>query len=129
MPDAASVSTSFDDIIAAGADDRRDLFLNAARRIGAGIQNVEKDFWVCWILHALFNRIPKAGPRLLFKGGTSLSKSYGLIARFPRISTSRSFVTILGSRRRLTKWRRSAVSNAKGGWMRSWQHARPISTG
>jgi hypothetical protein len=30
----------------------------------------------------LFNRLPAGGPRLLFKGGTSLSKAFGLITRF-----------------------------------------------
>jgi hypothetical protein len=43
---------------------------------------VEKDFWVCWTLDALFNGLPAGCPRLLFKGGTSLSKSFGLINRF-----------------------------------------------
>ncbi len=46
------------------------------------MQNVEKDFWVCWTLDALFNGLEAGGPRLLFKGGTSLYKSYGLIERF-----------------------------------------------
>jgi predicted nucleotidyltransferase component of viral defense system len=45
-------------------------------------QNIEKDFWVCWILDALFNGLQPGGPRLLLKGGTSLSKGFGLIARF-----------------------------------------------
>jgi hypothetical protein len=36
---------------------------------------------VCWTLDALFNGLPD-GPRLLFKGGTSLSKGFGLIRRF-----------------------------------------------
>jgi hypothetical protein len=33
-------------------------------------------------LDALFHRLPQGGPRLLFKGGTSLSKAFGLIHRF-----------------------------------------------
>lgn len=37
---------------------------------------------VCWTLDALFNSSQDAHPRLLFKGGTSLSKSFGLIDRF-----------------------------------------------
>jgi hypothetical protein len=37
---------------------------------------------VCWTLDALFNGLAAGGPRLLFKGGTSLSKGYGLISRF-----------------------------------------------
>src|SRR3546814_21020539 len=53
----------------------------AAQRLGTTPHNVEKDFWVCWTLDALFNGLPD-GPRLLFKGGTSLSKGFGLIRRF-----------------------------------------------
>ncbi len=37
---------------------------------------------VCLVLDTLFNRLPGNHPRLLFKGGTSLSKSFGLIQRF-----------------------------------------------
>jgi Nucleotidyl transferase AbiEii toxin, Type IV TA system len=33
-------------------------------------------------LNALYHQRPAGGPRLLFKGGTSLSKAYGLIRRF-----------------------------------------------
>ena len=62
--------------------ERLDLFLTTAARLGTAVQNVEKDFWVCWTLDALFNGLPDKGPRLLFKGGTSLSKGYGLISRF-----------------------------------------------
>ena len=50
--------------------------------MGTPIQNVEKDFWVCWVLDLLFNGASDDEPRLLFKGGTSLSKSHGLISRF-----------------------------------------------
>jgi hypothetical protein len=57
------------------------LFTATAQRIGPTPQNVEKDFRVCWTLDALFNGLPD-GPRLLFKGGTSLSKGFGLIRRF-----------------------------------------------
>lgn len=42
---------------------------------------IEKDFWVCWTLKKLFN-LPEWGPHLTFKGGTSLSKGWGLIERF-----------------------------------------------
>ena len=70
------------EFLKAAPDDRRDVFLGAARRIGTPAQNVEKDFWVCWTLDALFNGLPAGHPRLLFKGGTSLSKAYSLISRF-----------------------------------------------
>lgn len=62
--------------------DRLDLFLSTANRLGTPIGNIEKDFWVCWTLDALYHRLPANGPRLLFKGGTSLSKAHGLINRF-----------------------------------------------
>jgi hypothetical protein len=61
---------------------RRDLFTATAVRLGTTVQNIEKDFWVCWTLDALFHGLDASGPRLLFKGGTSLSKGFGLIARF-----------------------------------------------
>jgi hypothetical protein len=70
------------EVIAAGDNDRRDLFLTTAGRLGTAVQNVEKDFWVCWTLDALFMGLAEGHPRLLFKGGTSLSKSFGLIDRF-----------------------------------------------
>lgn len=42
---------------------------------------IEKDFWVCWILRVL-NEIPELKGNITFKGGTSLSKAWGLIERF-----------------------------------------------
>jgi Nucleotidyl transferase AbiEii toxin, Type IV TA system len=69
-------------IIASSDDDRRGLFDAAANRLGTTVQNIEKDFWVCWTLDALFHRLKAGGPRLLFKGGTSLSKAHPLISRF-----------------------------------------------
>ncbi|MEN5166733.1 nucleotidyl transferase AbiEii/AbiGii toxin family protein [Achromobacter kerstersii] len=76
------MNPSFNAVILAGDDERRGLFLTTAARLGTAVQNVEKDFWVCWALDALFNGLPAGGPRLLFKGGTSLSKAFGLISRF-----------------------------------------------
>jgi hypothetical protein len=74
-------TAAYQQIIAAPPRDRLDLFLATANRLGTPIGNVEKDFWVCWTLNALYHERPE-GPRLLFKGGTSLSKAYGLIQRF-----------------------------------------------
>ena len=42
---------------------------------------IEKDFWVCWTLKIL-NEIPELKGNITFKGGTSLSKAWGLIERF-----------------------------------------------
>ena len=41
---------------------------------------LEKDVWVVWALNTAF--VSPFGPHLTFKGGTSLSKAYGLIQRF-----------------------------------------------
>ncbi|CDS92112.1 conserved hypothetical protein [Sphingobacterium sp. PM2-P1-29] len=41
---------------------------------------VEKDWWVCIILRAIFQS--QYADSIIFKGGTSLSKAYGLIERF-----------------------------------------------
>ncbi|MHB1241204.1 MAG: nucleotidyl transferase AbiEii/AbiGii toxin family protein, partial [Gammaproteobacteria bacterium] len=75
-------TAAYKQIIAATPRDRLELFLATANRLGTPVGNVEKDFWVCWTLNALHLERPAGGPRLLFKGGTSLSKAYGLIQRF-----------------------------------------------
>jgi Nucleotidyl transferase AbiEii toxin, Type IV TA system len=75
------VNPAFDEILRTDEETRRGLFATTAQRLGTTSQNVEKDFWVCWTLDALFNGLTD-GPRLLFKGGTSLSKGFGLIQRF-----------------------------------------------
>jgi len=61
-------------------EDRREALLIAAERSGRPLHLLEKDVWVGWALHHLFT-----GPHaqhLVFKGGTSLSKAYGVIRRF-----------------------------------------------
>lgn len=41
---------------------------------------LEKDIWICWVLQILFTMPGR--PPMAFKGGTSLSKVFGAIARF-----------------------------------------------
>jgi hypothetical protein len=60
--------------------DREALFNQTASVQGISPEVVEKDFWVCWTLHQIFNL--QGLPRLIFKGGTSLSKAFGIIKRF-----------------------------------------------
>ena len=76
------MNPAFDEVISSTDADRRALFAETAARLGTAIQNVEKDFWVCWTLDALFNGLDPGSPRLLFKGGTSLSKAFTLVPRF-----------------------------------------------
>lgn len=59
----------------------RILFRNTAQKIGLHEAIIEKDFWVCLMLDYLF-RICPWKEAFTFKGGTSLSKCYGLIKRF-----------------------------------------------
>ena len=63
------------------SSDRQALFLNTARQSGMNEAIVEKDFWVCWTLDYLFHQSPWK-KHFVFKGGTSLSKSWHLIKRF-----------------------------------------------
>jgi hypothetical protein len=63
------------------ADKRAEVFAETADRKGLSEAIVEKDFWVCWILKQLFS-IDALSGRLLFKGGTSLSKVFHAINRF-----------------------------------------------
>ena len=62
------------------ARDKADA-LNAASAVsGRPPHLLEKDIWVVWSLAALFES--QFGSRLVFKGGTALSKAYNVIRRF-----------------------------------------------
>ncbi len=61
--------------------ERAEIFAETAERKGLPEAVVEKDFWVCWMLKQLFS-IEAFRERLLFKGGTSLSKIFNAIRRF-----------------------------------------------
>lgn len=70
-----------DKVAKLGPDQRRELFDETAARMNLLPGLVEKDFWVCWTLKHLF-AIPEIADRILFKGGTTLSKVFGVIERF-----------------------------------------------
>lgn len=61
-------------------EQRLDTFYEVNRQTGLPLQAIEKDWWVTLALKATF-QTPYASS-LLFKGGTSLSKSWNLIERF-----------------------------------------------
>ena len=61
--------------------ERADLFREAGARRGTGSAVAEKDFWVCWVLKKLFAD-PTLKGHIVFKGGTTLSKVFGIIQRF-----------------------------------------------
>lgn len=61
--------------------DRQELFRATSQRMRVHEAIIEKDFWVCWVLNALFTD-EQWKDQLVFKGGTSLSKAHGIIERF-----------------------------------------------
>jgi hypothetical protein len=63
------------------AEDQSVIVRETAARRGLLPVMVEKDFWVSWMLAVLFTH-PEFSGRLVFKGGTSLSKVFGVIERF-----------------------------------------------
>jgi hypothetical protein len=72
------------------------IIREAAARRGLLPTMVEKDFWVSWTLAVLFAH-PQFGGQLVFKGGTSLSKVFGVIERFSEdtdLSVSPAFLGI-----------------------------------
>src|SRR5579863_7321029 len=70
-----------DDIARLPAGDRADLFMVTGTGRGLTSAMIEKDFSVCWTLKRVFT-LPDPPAGLLFKGGTSLSKVFGIIERF-----------------------------------------------
>lgn len=62
------------------AAEQKLYFEQAAQQRGLSPVILEKDFWVSWMLGVLFNS--PFSDALVFKGGTSLSKVFGVIGRF-----------------------------------------------
>lgn len=91
-------------------NEQRTYCEQAAADLGLPAASIEKDFWVCWILKELFS-LPGIGEHLTFKGGTSLSKGWGLIQRFSED------IDIVISRSRLGKADGPERNSAK-----AWKH-------
>ena len=94
------------------ADERRRYIEQAATQRNVSAVILEKDFWVCWLLGVLFNS--EFAGSLVFKGGTSLSKVFGVIDRFSEdidISLSPEFLRLPKagtSRHQANKWMKKA---------------------
>lgn len=90
---------------------RRTVFEQTAIRIKLPVASIEKDFWVTEILNILFS-LPYAD-KMVFKGGTSLSKIWGVIRRFSEdidIAIDRSMFGIEGdvTKKQLKKLRKAS---------------------
>ena len=80
------------------------FFRELATRRDVSLVIAEKDFWVCWTLGRLF-AIAELGTELVFKGGTSLSKVFGVIDRFSEDIDLSISPTLLG-------WKESDLDEA-----------------
>lgn len=89
-----------DNFLSLPPTERSKYFSVAADRMGLATHLIEKDFWVCWILQLLFT-MPEIKEHLTFKGGTSLSKVFGIIKRFSEdidLSIEKSFFGFTGEK-------------------------------
>jgi Nucleotidyl transferase AbiEii toxin, Type IV TA system len=69
-----------DEFLRLSLDDQAEILNTKAADLGRSAKILEKDIWVCWALEKLFSI--SNGPRMVFKGGTSLSKIFKAINRF-----------------------------------------------
>jgi hypothetical protein len=96
------------DFLTLPEDERRLYIEQAAARRSLSPVVLEKDFWVCWLLGVLFES--EFADSLVFKGGTSLSKVFGVIDRFSEdidLSVSPAFLGLPEagtSRNQANKW-------------------------
>ena len=94
------------------AEEQRLYIEQAATRRNVSPVIMEKDFWVCWLLGILFES--EFAGSLVFKGGTSLSKVFGVIERFSEdidLSLSPEFLKLPdagASRNQANKWMKNA---------------------
>ena len=90
---------------------QRTILEQTATKRGLPKQAIEKDLWVTALLQIIFN-MPCAD-KFVFKGGTSLSKVWGLINRFSEdidLGINRSFFNLDGkiNKNRLSKLRKKS---------------------
>ena len=92
--------------------ERKQLFIdNIANQTRLSVLAIEKDWWVTMVLDALFKT--SCADYLVFKGGTSLSKSWNLIERFSEdidVAISRDFfgITNISSKNQMEKLRKAS---------------------
>ena len=83
-------------------DERKSVaYTQIAENTGMAAHAVEKDWWVVQVLATIFEM--QSGQHLVFKGGTSLSKAWGLINRFSEdvdLAIDRSFLGFDGELRK-----------------------------
>ena len=107
-----------ENIVKLSADDRKEMFQEAAYRKEMPPAIMEKDFWVCWVLKKIFAD-EYLSNIMLFKGGTSLSKVFKVIERFSEdidIVINREYLGFAGvlSNRHIRKGLRKRKKKERG---------------
>jgi len=98
------------------AESKERIFNETGEQSNLPAYAVEKDWWVVQALSILFEL--EIGKHLVFKGGTSLSKSWGLIERFSEdidLAVDRTFYGFNGE---LTKERRTKLRKTANAYIR-----------
>lgn len=88
-------------------EERQTILAHVAEEKGIDDNAVEKDFWVSMTLKAIFSSSSYHG--IVFKGGTSLSKGWGLIERFSEDCDLAIDRVVLGFEKELTKKQRTRL--------------------
>ena len=73
-------------------DQKLEIYNEISQQFKIDPKAAEKDWWVCHVIHALFSL--RCAEALTFKGGTSLSKAWGITERFSEdvdVSFDKSF--------------------------------------
>ena len=76
---------------------KRNIFAETAQQKALPVSSIEKDWWVVHTLSAVFST--EYADKLVFKGGTSLSKGWNLIERFSEdvdLALDREFLGFAG---------------------------------
>jgi len=87
---------------------KRNIFAETARQKALPISSIEKDWWVVHTLLAIFST--EYADKIVFKGGTSLSKGWNLIERFSEdvdLALDREFLGFAGdlTKKKISKLR------------------------
>lgn len=95
---------------------RIELFYKIKDKKNVSPKAAEKDWWVCHVIESLFKL--RCAEALTFKGGTSLSKAWGITERFSEdvdVSFDKSFFGLTGETRsardRIRKLTRKYIAN------------------
>lgn len=78
---------------------KEEVIFEYSKRTGIASNIIEKDIWVCYVLQTIFSD-NDLKDKLVFKGGTCLSKAYNVIDRFSEdvdLAIDKNFLNIVDS--------------------------------